>query len=195
MLTQSLPGNAAWSLGGATNRSHIDARNYIPVATYLPLLQDFTFPGLIPGGRRASCSDSRQLDARIGWSLSFHLESERHHPLTGQCQAQGIEAPGTVISPFGWRQYGDHCSFCHLSRLDLARNVRVFVASGLQLNATLWIEHRERNRILAGRREPPTWQLWASPGAQRISEGSQEFSLWLDLWCGTAHSNRRLQAG
>ena len=44
MLTQSLP-RMPLGLFAAQNRSHIDARNYIPVATYLPLLQDFTFPG------------------------------------------------------------------------------------------------------------------------------------------------------
>jgi hypothetical protein len=43
MLTQSLPESPLALCRGAANRPHIDARNYIPVATYLSLLQDFTF--------------------------------------------------------------------------------------------------------------------------------------------------------
>ena len=88
---------------------------------------------------------------------------------------------------FRWRQYGEHCSFRHLRQRQtgLARSVRVFVASWLQLNATRWNEHEERNRILAGRRGPPTWQPWASPGAQQISEGSAGV-LVFSLICGAA---------
>src|ERR1700730_18450878 len=42
MLTQSLSPSPLLSWRGALNRFHMYARNYIPVATYLPLLQDFT---------------------------------------------------------------------------------------------------------------------------------------------------------
>src|SRR5580693_4868849 len=79
MLTQSLPRSPLVSCRGAPNRFHIDARNYIPVATYLPLLQDFTFhDGTHFRARYANGSASR-ISRRLGNPnqryLSAHPES------------------------------------------------------------------------------------------------------------------------
>ncbi len=114
------PATALPSLSRRNNRFHIDARNYIPVATYLQPLQDFTFPEqfrfrAVHSGQSPAIRTDFMLWVKRFWGARWARTEA-----TTISRMPGGRVSTVLYSPTGCGQYGEHCRRATFARQEFA---------------------------------------------------------------------------